>query len=281
MRSPRQHNKAVHTILIDSNEQTNLDRDGFVVLRPDWGTVFDKIAEETIWLTSSLNGAAHFHSIDVLETDDSLKFSDKVFALLRESLATLLQNYSPFLAFASVKPHGKGTGFPVHQDWCFVDEDSYRSYNLFIPLQDTNVSNGCLHFLSGSHEFARFIRAAPNSPSALDGLEEEIRARLTPVPTKAGEIVLFHHSSVHCSSENLSGQRRVAILAGILDPDADLLHHYCRRQEDGSHRISRFRVTAKDYLKCKGLWLPDLQPTDTFTYNFPKLCAEDLITAIG
>ena len=41
---------------------------------------------------------------------------------------------------------------PLHQDWTVTDEKKYGSYTIWIPLQDTNQTNGAIRVIDRSHQ---------------------------------------------------------------------------------------------------------------------------------
>lgn len=114
------------------------------------------------------------------------------------------------------------TTFPVHQDWSIVDEDKYESLNLWIPLQDVDENNGAMWIVKGSHKINRKVRGAgylfPNYRPILDQLKPYISS----FPMKAGEALLFYHSTIHGSPHNFSEQPRIVIQISVLPKEAPL-----------------------------------------------------------
>ena len=100
---------------------------------------------------------------------------------------------------------------PWHQDNGVVDPAADRTdmLTVWIALSDAPVERGCLQVIPHSH--LRALRThcpgKPGRPFAIpDALLELNRA--TPVPTRAGDVILMHKHTIHGSLPNLSGEIR-------------------------------------------------------------------------
>ena len=136
----------------------------------------------------------------------------------------------------SPSPPGAASGeVPLHQDWSFVDDQRWRSYNVWAPLADVDEGNGCLQLVAGTHTSARQPRAAGSAFFYAD-LEPMLRQHLRSVPLRAGEAVIFDHCLFHCSPPNASDQLRVAATAALLPQEAPMLYYHATR-DDGSVEV--------------------------------------------
>lgn len=115
---------------------------------------------------------------------------------------------------------------PPHQDWSFVDETEFQSYNLWIALTPTKLNNGTLGFLKGSHNKLKNIRATPLPiykvpfhDYAFDLLDELKYIELEP-----GEAFLFNSRIIHASKPNISNDARINIAIEITNKTAQLIH---------------------------------------------------------
>src|SRR5690606_34311340 len=138
------------------------------------------------------------------------------------------------------KPSGKTGIMPVHQDWTVVDESIFASVTAWIPLTDTFEKNGAIKVLSGSHLFSSAFRG-PTIPSVFQHIENEILKRMTTLEMKAGEAFIFNHALLHASSENISGEERIALTYGLLHQEAQLCFYHKNEHE----KIEKYEVNTE------------------------------------
>ena len=100
---------------------------------------------------------------------------------------------------------------PWHQDNGVVDPvaDGTDMLTVWIALSDAPVERGCLQVIPRSHRQAlrTHCPGTPGRPFAIpDALLDFERA--TPVPTRAGDMILMHKHTIHGSLPNVSEQIR-------------------------------------------------------------------------
>ncbi len=143
-----------------------------------------------------------------------------------------------------VKEPGEEGQFPVHQDWRYVNEPDFLSYAVWIPLQDTDETNGTLGVLSGSHR----VLTAPRGPflhEPFSGISEEVRNKFGRlVPLKAGEALIWDHRLLHFSNANLSSQTRLAVTVIMVPEQAGIIHCY-RHPEDPQDRCRVYEISRE------------------------------------
>ena len=119
-----------------------------------------------------------------------------------------------------VKSDGTGQN-KWHHDRHFEDGDApldlYDTSNHFtitMALTDVGMDEGRIEYVKGSHQpidgFDRDI------PRHLDEVPAIVRDRVTPLPLKRGQFVLFHGSLLHRSLAFGQGNRRVSMAARLL-----------------------------------------------------------------
>lgn len=114
------------------------------------------------------------------------------------------------------KPPRTGSVVPWHQDAAFQppERQGKLSLNIWVPLDDAAVENGCLHFVVGSHRGAiQPHRPYPRDPSGLTlettpGADQEIVA----CPVNVGDASAHHCRTLHQSAANLSDRPRRALV---------------------------------------------------------------------
>jgi len=153
-----------------------------------------------------------FYSSSFLNNADLKKqINEETDSVISENINNTFTNFKSLGSSFLSKPSGKTGIMPVHQDWTVVDESIFASVTAWIPLTDTFEKNGAIKVLSGSHLFSSAFRG-PTIPSVFQHIENEILKRMTTLEMKAGEAFIFNHALLHASSENISGEERIALL---------------------------------------------------------------------
>ena len=126
-------------------------------------------------------------------------------------------------AHAILKPAKIGAETPWHQDAAYWDPSLlYRSLSIWVPLQDVNEENGCMHFSPESHKTDVFPHQSINNDPRIHGLElapeemENIQNVVScPLPTGGAtfhDAYLLHHTPPNQSNT----PRRALILNATL-----------------------------------------------------------------
>ncbi len=117
---------------------------------------------------------------------------------------------------------------PWHQDNGYGRLEPMTDVTLWVPLVDTDESNGCLRVLPGSHRQGLLEHGAagvnPVLREAACGNEGQ------PLPLAAGEGVAFSGLTLHGSGPNRSSRPRPAFYVRYCSPDTRMV------AEDGSER---------------------------------------------
>lgn len=156
------------------------------------------------------------------DTDYKLNIREKIKSIIEPACQRTFKNYRAISQQFIVKKKGNETTFPIHQDWSIVDETKYFSLNLWIPLHDVDETNGAMWIVKRSHHIQRKIRGGgylfPNYYSVL----EQLKPYMTSYPMKAGEALLFYHSTIHGSPANQRPEPRVVVQVSVLPESVPL-----------------------------------------------------------
>ena len=145
--------------------------------------------------------------------------------ILHPIYESLFTNYKSVLNSFIVKVSGPESEFSLHQDSTSLDETKYSCLSVWIPLQDTNLSNGCLCVVPHSHKMFSPYRDI-SFPQPFDAINNTVRKYLQPIELKAGDILLFDNRLVHNSVINSSGNDRVVVMSGIFPSEAKIIRCY-------------------------------------------------------
>lgn len=137
---------------------------------------------------------------------------------LSEIASAVLETSSVLLWACHVfcKPGGTGRSVPFHQDGQYWPIEPLRATTLWVALDDSDVLNGCLQVLSGSHLEGELPHEAAEADAALDLAvrAESLRSfDAIPVPIElvAGQLSVHDPMLVHGSAKNRSSCRRAGI----------------------------------------------------------------------
>jgi hypothetical protein len=120
---------------------------------------------------------------------------------------------------------GGMSGFGLHHDLTLVDEDQFRSCEVWCALTDTNEENGQLWVVPGSHEWVPTMRGVHAFPTAFQHVEKRIVERhAIPMPIKAGEAIVFNHATLHFSYPNKSETPRLVAIMDLIPDEAQHIH---------------------------------------------------------
>lgn len=137
------------------------------------------------------------------------------------------ENYKLLNTTFIIKNKHKTSDFPVHQDWSFIDERLYPSINIWIALQDTNINNGGLYIVKGSHKLQNHIRGAGKLSFDFSKFRKQLAPFLTPISIKKGQAVLFYYSTLHGSPANSKSIPRLIVATSLIPKEAEIIiNHY-------------------------------------------------------
>lgn len=220
----------LHRDVVSDDANRQLDRQGYALLDLLTNEQVAELRSLYESLGCSLNQGFH---ADMFSPDS--EYRERVYRGLREVLDPVIErvfvDHRICIANYIVKEPSSATSeVPLHQDWTIVDPARYRSFNVFFPLTDVTVENGCLHVVSGSHLTHR-LSAAPFDQVPTDQVNGEIAEHfLTPVPMRAGQGLIYDGRLLHSSPPNRRSEKRIAIGVVVVPKSAELRIYYKDQQ---------------------------------------------------
>lgn len=215
-----------------------------------------------------------FHSTQDSANYELSDFIDKTAKeILTPWIEEKFQNFKILMANFILKEPGDESVLEPHQDWNFVDEKEFISFNIWTPIMETNRNNGSLRFLPESHQIMDTIRPNYNYPWAYDDVKELIKENLVEVPTKLGESVLLNHGVIHASWPNKSENTRVALVICLVPDEATLKHYYC----DDGETISEYNLNLETLKGLRYQAKPGEELLEKcFKYEFPRMTKAEM-----
>lgn len=160
-------------------------------------------------------------------TDEAHKKStnQKIESILGHTVDTYFYDITRLGGCFLNKQPGTLGEMPIHQDWTVVDEPTFDSVTIWIPLQDVDEKNGAIQVIDGSHRFSRALRS-PSLPDPFREIQDLVRRDLRLLPMKAGEAFIFSQALLHASPANVTTEPRIAVTYGFIDSRAQLMFYH-------------------------------------------------------
>jgi ectoine hydroxylase-related dioxygenase (phytanoyl-CoA dioxygenase family) len=122
---------------------------------------------------------------------------------------------------AILKPAFHGAETPWHQDEAYWDPNlEYNELSVWIPLQEANLENGCMHFIPRSHQLEVMPHHSINHDPRIHGLEidaiDAVQAVACPLPP--GGATFHGPRMLHYTPPNRSAIPRRAYILGFGTP---------------------------------------------------------------
>lgn len=125
----------------------------------------------------------------------------------------------------------------IHQDPTFVDEERYDSMGIWVPLVDTDATNGAITVLPGSHRWNRGPRSFGGAASPYLNILPALVEHAQPLPMKAGTAMVFSQKVFHGSPTNMSKATRVSVAALLVQNEAQLRCYYANPKLPGKLEV--------------------------------------------
>ena len=223
-------------------------------------------------------GEGFYADLQVADPTHRRAVAETIAAALAAQVTASFADHVPFLYNFLCKFPGAASELYLHRDWMYVDESSGdRTFVAWVALEDICGDNGQLRVLRGSHRIDAGLRGTDLIAPWLCH-ESAIRARLEPVPVRAGDCVVFDNALVHCSFPNLTEQPRVVAAVGMRPTAAALVHY--RRHDSATAAMYRtdhdflYRVTPQELMASPpDLPVSKLIPDDQRTLTERELIA--------
>ena len=171
---------------------------------------------EKTWLQNALLSDIHLHA-DVVR---KYYYAGPQVDVAEQLVGPNIKSCTAQLTF---KLRGNSMQFDWHQDNAYGELDPYNALTTITAMDDTDLDNGCMWLIPGSHKAgqADFERPVEDYRAQRPVVLEVDDSQAVPAPMKAGECLVFHCHMLHYSQGNLSVERdRRLMLCRYADADA-------------------------------------------------------------
>ncbi|MBX2903289.1 MAG: phytanoyl-CoA dioxygenase family protein [Chitinophagales bacterium] len=212
-------------IVVNSETKAQLENDGFAVV-PFLNSEELSALQHFYSEVQASNFIEFFNSMHMttFSANEERKFYIKgvLEKLLSEPTKRTFKNCRMLNNIFIIKQANSGGYFNMHSDWSVVDESQFASYNVWIPLQDTQLENGTLWVIKGSHKLNMPHRGGGKLLHMFNYSYNDVKDKATIIPLKAGEAVLFNLKTIHGSFPNSTNQNRCISSFTVIPTEAPL-----------------------------------------------------------
>lgn len=159
---------------------------------------------------------------DYFDIDTRFKNHDFILKTIHNLVEEICIDCEVYLSNYMIKTTEKEYCIDIHQDWSYVDETQHRSFNIWIPLQDTTIDNGTMVVLPKTHFKNIKTFRTPVIPFYFDTFKELLYDYLLPIELKEGDFVIFDNSIIHGAISNNSMNNRLAVVLCIKPKETKL-----------------------------------------------------------
>lgn len=262
-------------IMKDPNLEEQLKQDGILVMR----NFLDKHAVKELFDYNAANQPKFVHNSIInsvwhsSDVDYKKRTIKKIIEVYTPSCENYFENYNIFGGSFVIKPpHGEGVSCP-HVDFGIVNEDIYRSFNLWIPLVPLTKDNGALMVLKGSHNLNHAFRG-PNIPDHTIDVRDWLWENMEEYFLEPGDAILYDHRAIHGSKPNNSSEPRVATSCAMTNLGAPMVLYFW---DERKNKIVGYETEPEYLLTNNHDRLPtDLEIVGEWDYEFNQLTLGDL-----
>ena len=185
-----------------------------------------------------------FHvSLDIQNADVINEIAAKISLNIQPFCDSIFENYKFISPRFAVKEAHQNSLIPPHQDWSFVDENIYQSYNLWIALTPSTFKNGTLGFIKKSHEVLKNYRATPLPifQVPFHNFSNDLIEDIEYIELEPGEAFIFNSRIIHASKPNTTQFNRINIAVEITHKNAPLIHFY---KSPVTNKIEQYEIDS-------------------------------------
>lgn len=231
----------------DRGIRESFDRDGYAIFRglathlvPDLLAVYQGMLSE-------LPESDPYFKVPMTGTNciGSLPLRARILAsvgqIIEPAVSSVIDNFRLIGAGFRVKQVGPDSELPLHQDPTQVDEERAWLMNIIVPIIDTNVDNGALKVVPGSHKIMRQLRSLDLEDRAETmNLDAVIEPLVETIPMQAGDAIFYLQSILHGSGPNLTPNARPLVLGTLMERSTPVTVYF--RKPNQPRMFDRYEV---------------------------------------
>lgn len=266
----------MNQILKDEMLSQKLKEDGYVVI--SFLNEEEINALTKIFYDNHKDKVEHFYATAHVEDID---FRNRMNLEIREVYSRAIEeNFVGCTALGGsfvVKPKGETGVLDPHQDWNIVDEEKYRSFNVWVPLVDLTKDNGVIYVLPKSHKWVEKTYRHSTIPNVYGQVYDQVWENMIPLYMKAGEALVYDHALVHASELNQTDELRIACAYGVIPEEAEMIFYW---NNDG--KVEKYQSNPDFFMEQNIFTGPHgLTKLDDVDYDFHQVTVDEFYEISG
>jgi Phytanoyl-CoA dioxygenase (PhyH) len=258
-------------ILKDSDLDTQLRQQGYVVV-PFLDTEEVTLLTEFYYQHHAKQQDGMYATAHVPDIDFRMRMNNLIKTVFARAIEQYFINHTALGGSFIAKGKGTTGKLHPHQDWNIVDEEQFRSFNIWVPLVDLHQNNGAIAIVPHSHNWLATYRSA-NITGAYSLVNDLLLENMVPLFMKKGEALIYDHRMLHASGENTTDEIRLAAVYGII-PDKSSMRYYHQADEK---TVEVFESNPEFFLYGNIFEGPKgLKSLSKFEHHFPQVTTEQL-----
>ena len=159
-----------------------------------------------------------------------MKMNNFIKEKFARAVAEFCYDCNPLGGSYIAKGKGEKGVLTPHQDWNIVDENKFRSFNIWVPLVNLTYQNGAICVVPESHTWQKTYRSA-NISSVYQDREEEFWKNMQRLYMNAGEALIYDHRLIHASGANSTDEIRLACVFGVIPNGAEMFYYHQKDEQ--------------------------------------------------
>ncbi len=251
--------------------QDTLDNEGWVKFQFLPESMVKELIALYEFMPNAKNSFFGFHvSLDISNPQIINEIASKISSSIQIYSENFFENYKFISPRFAIKEPQQNSLIPPHQDWSFVDENLYQSYNLWIALTPSTLKNGTLGFMGKSHKVLKNFRATPLPifQVPFHNFANELIEDIEYMELEPGEAFFFNSRIIHASKPNISENKRINIAIELTHKDAPLIHFY---KSPISGKIEQFEIDSTFFNQYSNAKLTEMYHKKESISNYKKI----------
>lgn len=219
-----------------------------------------------------------YSSCDTFDTDMIRQLDQDLRVLVEPQLNHVLKSYDYLMSSFLTKEPGENNMTPYHQDPTLIErgESPNVSAGLWVPLDDTDIQNGCLRVIPGSHRLGKILVVTPDFPTIFRDFSHKLDSFAEPIVLRAGQGVLFDNKLIHGAYANRSDNSRTALVSAIKSKYCEWHYYYLPQDEVGA-MVEKYAMTHEGYVNHRKGMRPNGTLEERFHHSFVSMSEREFL----
>jgi ectoine hydroxylase-related dioxygenase (phytanoyl-CoA dioxygenase family) len=240
-------NRKLRARFKDEKLDEQFDKEGYILIR-NWANATQVAKMKELFNTcyqAPEYSTNIFNTLSIASEELKTKISNGILEQLLPLFENDFYDYESIVRFFLTRPTGgEQQEVALHSDSSTINEAKFEYMTLWLPLVDTEKSNGCMYIIPGSQKL--FTYEIPfNTKWPYPQLDKILKKYKLDLPMKAGDVLLFSNKTIHGSYHNFSEDPRPVVGSILTHPASEMWFNYLNTEKNV---VTTYKVDAQFYL---------------------------------